>query len=170
MIGILSNDPNLASSKPSVLSSMYNKECMICPNGKDGHCLSTDTDYFDPLATFPACNFHHIMRIALFIWKKFKASCITLMIGIKKTIAMSALGFTPNMQQLIGFPGNPSYVPGLFTSYSDEMSFWERLDNFKFTIELHYRLLSWERQLHALANKVSPGFPNLQDLIKVHWK
>ncbi|VDM52433.1 unnamed protein product [Angiostrongylus costaricensis] len=59
-----------------------------------------------------------------------------------------------------------SVQQGLYTSYSDEMSFWERLDNFKFAIEMHYRLISWQLQLHALARKVSPGFPHLQDLIK----
>ncbi|KAJ1360167.1 hypothetical protein KIN20_019081 [Parelaphostrongylus tenuis] len=89
------------------------------------------------------------------------------MIGIKKTVVMSALGITPYMEQVIGFPANPSYVPGFYTSYSDEMSFWERLDNFKFTIEMHYRLISWESQLHALANNAHSGFPDIRDLIKV---
>ncbi|VDM71430.1 unnamed protein product [Strongylus vulgaris] len=46
------------------------------------------------------------------------------------------------------------------------MSFWERLDNFKFIIELHYRFSGWEKDIWSIANNLQPGFPNLRHLLK----
>ncbi|KJH46542.1 glycosyltransferase family 28 protein [Dictyocaulus viviparus] len=87
------------------------------------------------------------------------------MIGIEKTVVLSALGVTPYIQYLIGFPENPSYVPGFYASYTDVMTFWERLDNFKQRIEVEYRMSYWRHEMWSLANKARPGFPDLRDLI-----
>ncbi|KAK6012063.1 hypothetical protein OSTOST_22795 [Ostertagia ostertagi] len=88
------------------------------------------------------------------------------LIGVKKTVAVSAYGITPYVRQVSGVPLNPSYIPGPYTTYSDEMTFWERLDNFKLKIELEYRSLNWERETLSIFQKVHPGFPNFRDLLK----
>ncbi|KIH50898.1 hypothetical protein ANCDUO_19020, partial [Ancylostoma duodenale] len=88
------------------------------------------------------------------------------MIGIKNTVVLSALGVTPYIQEIAGFPANPSFVPGMYTTYSDDMTFWERMDNFKFEIEMHNFLLSWEKEIWQLANDIRPGFPGLRTLLK----
>ncbi|VDO23153.1 unnamed protein product [Haemonchus placei] len=88
------------------------------------------------------------------------------LIGVKKTIVVSAAGMTLHMKEITGVPPNPSFVPGLFTTYSDEMTFWERLDNFKLDIELNYRFLQWEKDLWKMFEDVSPGFPDLRELLK----
>uniref|UniRef100_A0A0K0D0S9 glucuronosyltransferase n=1 Tax=Angiostrongylus cantonensis TaxID=6313 RepID=A0A0K0D0S9_ANGCA len=142
----------------------------ICHNrgAKLHHEWYGEVPFYDEKRLFEDAEFLNDLRAAKFdvaLYELYDWSAVA-MIGIKRTVLTSALGFTPHIQQVIGFAANPSYVPGLYTSYSDEMSFWERLDNFKFAIEMHYRLISWQLQLHALANKVFPGFPHLQDLIK----
>uniref|UniRef100_A0A7I4Y3N1 glucuronosyltransferase n=1 Tax=Haemonchus contortus TaxID=6289 RepID=A0A7I4Y3N1_HAECO len=88
------------------------------------------------------------------------------LIGVKKAIVVSAAGMTLHMKEITGMPPNPSFVPGIFTTYNDEMTFWERLDNFKCEIELNYRFLQWEEKLRQLFNKASPGFPDLRKLLK----
>ncbi|KIH44838.1 hypothetical protein ANCDUO_25130 [Ancylostoma duodenale] len=54
----------------------------------------------------------------------------------------------------------------MYTTYSDGMTFWERMDNFKFEIEMHNFLLSWEKEIWQLANDIRPGFPELRTLLK----
>ncbi|KAK6029807.1 UDP-glucoronosyl and UDP-glucosyl transferase [Ostertagia ostertagi] len=88
------------------------------------------------------------------------------LIGVKRTVAVSAYGITPYVREVTGVPLNPSYIPGPYTTYSDEMTFWERLDNFKLKIELEYRSLNWERETLSIFQKVHPGFPNFRDLLK----
>ncbi|PIO66215.1 UDP-glucoronosyl and UDP-glucosyl transferase [Teladorsagia circumcincta] len=88
------------------------------------------------------------------------------LIGVKKTVAVSAYGITPYVREVTGVPINPSYIPGPYTTYSDEMTFWERLDNFKLEIELEYRSLNWERETLGFFRKVHPDFPNFRVLLK----
>ncbi|XGW11871.1 hypothetical protein V3C99_012941 [Haemonchus contortus] len=88
------------------------------------------------------------------------------LIGVKKAIVVSAAGMTLHMKEITGIPPNPSFVPRLFTTFSDEMTFWERLDNFKLDIELNYRHLQWEKDLWKMFNDVSPDFPDLRELLK----
>ncbi|KHJ88843.1 UDP-glucoronosyl and UDP-glucosyl transferase [Oesophagostomum dentatum] len=88
------------------------------------------------------------------------------MIDVKNTIVVSALGVTPYIQEIAGFAANPSFIPGMFTTYSDEMTFWERMDNFKFEIEMYYWRASWEKHIWKLANKARPRFPELRRLLK----
>ncbi|CAJ0608633.1 unnamed protein product [Cylicocyclus nassatus] len=88
------------------------------------------------------------------------------MIGIKNTIVVSAVGVTSHIQDIAGFPTNPSFVPGIFTTYIDEMSFWERLDNFKFEMETRNRKIYWEKDIWKLANEIRPGFPALSTLLQ----
>ncbi|KAK5978486.1 UDP-glucoronosyl and UDP-glucosyl transferase [Trichostrongylus colubriformis] len=88
------------------------------------------------------------------------------LIGVKKTVAVSALGVTPYVPEITGVPSNPSYIPGTYTTYSDDMTFWERLDNFKLNIELYYRFLNYERDTLLLFDKVYPGFPDFRKLLR----
>lgn len=55
----------------------------------------------------------------------------------------------------------------MYTTYSDDMTFWERLDNFKFEIEMHNRFISWEKEVWQLASQLRPAFPELRTLLKV---
>ncbi|KAK6044055.1 UDP-glucoronosyl and UDP-glucosyl transferase [Cooperia oncophora] len=88
------------------------------------------------------------------------------LIGVKKTVAVSTIGVTPYVREITGVPPNPSYVPGTYTTYSDEMTFWERLDNFKFELELNYLSLNWERTTFSYFNNVHPGFPDFRRLLR----
>ncbi|PIO72824.1 hypothetical protein TELCIR_05226 [Teladorsagia circumcincta] len=81
---------------------------------------------------------------------------VDMLIGVKKTVAVSAYGITPYVREVTGVPINPSYIPGPYTTYSDEMTFWERLDNFKLKVELEYRSLNWERETLDFFHKVYP--------------
>lgn len=44
-------------------------------------------------------------------------------------IALSSCAIMPYHFERFGIPSNPSYIPSLFTGYSDQMSFSERLHN-----------------------------------------
>ncbi|CAJ0607832.1 unnamed protein product [Cylicocyclus nassatus] len=114
------------------------------------------------LSTLRDCHFD----IALHEMYDYCVVAILEMIGIKNTIVVSALGVTPHVQTIAGFPSNPSFVPGMLTTYSDEMSFWERLDNFKLGIETRSSDADAERDIWNLVNEYRPGFPDLSSLVK----
>ncbi|VDP00519.1 unnamed protein product [Heligmosomoides polygyrus] len=54
----------------------------------------------------------------------------------------------------------------LYSAYSDDMTFWQRLDNFKLELETRFRYHFWEQEIWSLANAASPGFPDLRELLK----
>ncbi|KAK5981804.1 UDP-glucoronosyl and UDP-glucosyl transferase, partial [Trichostrongylus colubriformis] len=88
------------------------------------------------------------------------------LIGVTKTVAVSAFGMTPYAYEITGIPANPSYVPGVYSTYSDDMTFWERLNNFKFETEMDIRNRYWERELWSHFDEVYPGFPDFRYLLK----
>ncbi|KAK6047700.1 hypothetical protein COOONC_14795 [Cooperia oncophora] len=99
------------------------------------------------------------------VYEPYSAAIFEL-IGVKKTVAVSAFGVTPYVHEITGVPANPSFVPGMYSTYSDYMTFWERLNNFKFDVELHYRYRYWERELWSYFNDFYPGFADFRDLLK----
>ncbi|XGW11866.1 hypothetical protein V3C99_012939 [Haemonchus contortus] len=88
------------------------------------------------------------------------------LIGVTKTVALSAFGVSLYVPEITGVPANPSFVPGAFSTYSDSMTFWERLNNFIYEFELDVRYRIWERQLWLHFNEVYPGFPTFRELLK----
>ncbi|PIO72823.1 UDP-glucoronosyl and UDP-glucosyl transferase [Teladorsagia circumcincta] len=109
-------------------------------------------------------NFH--FDVALHeVYEPYSAAIFEI-IGVTKTVAVSAFGMTPYAYEIIGIRQNPSFVPGVYSTYSDDMTFWERLNNFKFEIELDFRYRSWERETWSHFNDIYPGFPDFRELLK----
>ncbi|WKX94770.1 hypothetical protein Q1695_011774 [Nippostrongylus brasiliensis] len=88
------------------------------------------------------------------------------LIGVKRTVVVSAIGTSPFTQHIAGLPAQTSFVPGTYSTYSDDMTFWERLDNFKLDLQMRYYYYIWERNIWKLANNISSGFPSLSDLLQ----
>uniref|UniRef100_A0A1I7X1E8 glucuronosyltransferase n=1 Tax=Heterorhabditis bacteriophora TaxID=37862 RepID=A0A1I7X1E8_HETBA len=87
-------------------------------------------------------------------------------LGISKTIALSALGMTAYLNEVAGLPPLPSFIPGSFTTFIDEMTFTERFLNIKIETEMNYRYWLADNNLWQRFNEHYPGFPNLKDLLK----
>ncbi|KAK6029806.1 glycosyltransferase family 28 protein [Ostertagia ostertagi] len=60
----------------------------------------------------------------------------------------------------------PELCSRMYSTYSDDMTFWERLNNFKYEIELDFHYRNWERELWTHFNDVYPGFPDFRELLK----
>ncbi|EPB71937.1 hypothetical protein ANCCEY_08978 [Ancylostoma ceylanicum] len=81
------------------------------------------------------------------------------MIGIKNTVVLSALGVTPYVQQIAGFPANPSFVPDIieaFASFPDTTFIWkyeEENDHILFEKYPNIHPLKWVPQVDLLADK-----------------
>ncbi|KAK6734082.1 hypothetical protein RB195_017699 [Necator americanus] len=121
--------------------------------------VSEDVDILDTLRSYK-------FDVALHEAYELCAVAILELIGVKNTVVVSALGVTPYIQEVAGFPANPSFVPGMLTTYTDNMNFWERLGNFKIAIDMHKRLTAQERDIWKLANEARPGFSELRTLLK----
>lgn len=123
------------------------------------------------------------------------------LIGVNKSVAVSAVGMTPYVNYIAGIPSYPSFVPGMtlkhnavtmlsgtslsvalsgcsfthlhlrilgpYSTFGDEMTFWERLYNFKIDLEMRYRFYFWEKDVWSVFNDAHPGFPDLKELFKV---
>ncbi|VDO84540.1 unnamed protein product [Heligmosomoides polygyrus] len=55
---------------------------------------------------------------------------------------------------------------GPYSTFGDEMTFWERLYNFKIDLEMRYRFYFWEKDVWSVFNDAHPGFPDLKELFK----
>ncbi|KHJ89459.1 glycosyltransferase family 28 protein [Oesophagostomum dentatum] len=79
-------------------------------------------------------------------------------------VMVSALGMLSRMYDVIGIPEVPSFMPLAITPYSDEMTFMERLRNFKISVQLRYFIQQWEQEFWKLFNSKYPGFPSIQHI------
>ncbi|KHJ86048.1 hypothetical protein OESDEN_14214 [Oesophagostomum dentatum] len=85
-------------------------------------------------------------------------------LGVKSIVLVSALGMMPRMYDVIGIPQVPSFMPLAITPYSDDMTFTERLVNFKISLQLRYYIRQWEYEAWKLFNSKYPGFPSVQEI------
>ncbi|XP_029035422.2 UDP-glucosyltransferase 2-like [Osmia bicornis bicornis] len=113
-------------------------------------------------------------------------------------VAMMTANFQEWFSDIIGTPHNPAYMPSLFSSYDQRMTFWERLMNTFQTnmvsLQLNYYLSEQEVYLkkyfglnatiaelygdisimlinsHHSLNGISPKIPSLIDIGGVHVK
>ncbi|KIH66062.1 UDP-glucoronosyl and UDP-glucosyl transferase [Ancylostoma duodenale] len=86
-------------------------------------------------------------------------------LGIKNMVMVSALGMLPRMYETLGMAELPSFMPGCYTPYSDDMTFLERLTNFKVYIKLVLHLRKWDTVFWEIFNAKYPGFPTIQEII-----
>uniref|UniRef100_A0A7E4VZQ6 glucuronosyltransferase n=1 Tax=Panagrellus redivivus TaxID=6233 RepID=A0A7E4VZQ6_PANRE len=85
-------------------------------------------------------------------------------LNIDKLIVASSYGMAPVMDSMSGLHSSPSFVPYLFRSFGNEMTYFERFENFIYAIFQHTYLQFVSSQLMLLAEKL-PKLPNTQKLI-----
>ncbi|KAJ8980274.1 hypothetical protein NQ317_005132 [Molorchus minor] len=80
-------------------------------------------------------------------------------------IVFSTVGANTWVNPLVGNPSPPSYIPEMFLSYSNNMTFWQRLVNFLFFVvsELYKQLVFLPEQ-NRLMKEVFPDVPDLSTL------
>ncbi|TMS32359.1 hypothetical protein L596_000210 [Steinernema carpocapsae] len=87
-------------------------------------------------------------------------------LGIKTTIITSAVPFYYKMQEIVGLQHSPFIEPSIFTSFSDEMTYMERLRNI---MRFHmYRYFIDDKNIAArqsiFREKFGADFPGFKDL------
>lgn len=82
-------------------------------------------------------------------------------------IILSSMGANQWVNPLVGNPGPPSYIPDILLSYSDHMTFCERVKNTLFTIaaELTRHLYFFPRQNDLLQEFFPNPPPHLDDVL-----
>ncbi|KAJ8980271.1 hypothetical protein NQ317_005129 [Molorchus minor] len=80
-------------------------------------------------------------------------------------ILFSTIGANPWINNLVGNPSPPSYIPDIFLSYTSNMTFWQRLVNFLYSIlsELYKQFIFLPEQ-NRLMKEVFPDVPDLSTL------
>lgn len=83
-------------------------------------------------------------------------------------IGFSTFGASTWSTDLVGSPSPMSYVPNAFLSFSDKMSFWQRLGNIAFSLYEDYQFQSYMKLQSRLYESVFPrkDKPALADLRK----
>ncbi|KIH56445.1 UDP-glucoronosyl and UDP-glucosyl transferase [Ancylostoma duodenale] len=85
-------------------------------------------------------------------------------LGIKNMVMVSAFGMLPRMYEIIGMVELPSFMPESYTPYSDDMTFLERLTNFRVYIKLMLHMRQWDSVFWEVFNANYPGFPSIQEI------
>ncbi|VDM69239.1 unnamed protein product, partial [Strongylus vulgaris] len=85
-------------------------------------------------------------------------------LNIKNIVLLSASGAVPRMYEVAGLSDIPSFIPGFVTPFSDDMTFMERLTNFKLNIQFKHLNNKWDTRFEKLFNSKFPAFPTLQEI------
>ena len=82
------------------------------------------------------------------------------------SIAFSTSVLMPWANDRFGNPDNPSYIPNLFTSYSDDMNFTERIENAITSVlyKMLYRFFSDFPSQHLVHEHFGQDIPDLAEL------
>ncbi|VDL77587.1 unnamed protein product [Nippostrongylus brasiliensis] len=89
------------------------------------------------------------------------ASGIAELLGIQNIVVVSAFGMMPRHYDIAGISTMPSFMPVMLTSYSDEMTFVQRLLNFKTEVQLNLKMRYWEREFQKLFGTKRANFPSI---------
>lgn len=102
-------------------------------------------------------------------------------------VMVSAMGIFHPMYETIGMFELPSFMPGIIachrwqssdgydisealTPYSDEMTFLERLTNFKVNFQIKLHMRQWHHVFWGVFNAKYPGFPPIQEIYNVRCR
>ncbi|RCN25819.1 hypothetical protein ANCCAN_28466, partial [Ancylostoma caninum] len=85
-------------------------------------------------------------------------------LGIKNMVMVSAFGMLPRMYEIVGMVELPSFMPESYTPYSDDMTFLERLTNFRVYIKLMLHMRHWDSVFWEVFNAKYPGFPAIKEI------
>ncbi|EPB74631.1 hypothetical protein ANCCEY_06261 [Ancylostoma ceylanicum] len=81
-------------------------------------------------------------------------------LGIKSMVMVSAFGMLPRMYEIMGMLHLPSFMPESYTPFSDNMTFLERLTNFRMMLHMRH----WDGVFWEVFNVKYPGFPAIQEI------
>ncbi|KAK6053421.1 hypothetical protein COOONC_09074 [Cooperia oncophora] len=88
-------------------------------------------------------------------------------LGIRSMVTVSALGMAPRLYDIAGILPFPSFMPASLTPYSDDMTFIERLLNFKIQVELIQHMRKWDHKFGDVFRAKIPGFPGIGEIYNV---
>ncbi|RCN30630.1 UDP-glucoronosyl and UDP-glucosyl transferase [Ancylostoma caninum] len=87
-----------------------------------------------------------------------------MILGIKNMVMISAFGMLPRMYEIVGMVELPSFMPESYTPYSDDMTFLERLTNFRVYIKLMLHMRQWDSVFWEVFNAKYSGFPAIKEI------
>uniref|UniRef100_A0A914PLJ4 glucuronosyltransferase n=1 Tax=Panagrolaimus davidi TaxID=227884 RepID=A0A914PLJ4_9BILA len=80
-------------------------------------------------------------------------------LGIKKHITAFASALFPKVSLLLGIKVNPSYIPGMLSKSTDEMTFSQRITNFCYYLLENWWMGSWSTKgIQEVVQKQFPDF------------
>ncbi|KAK6737810.1 hypothetical protein RB195_020113 [Necator americanus] len=85
-------------------------------------------------------------------------------LGIKNMVLAVAHTMVPRMYEVTGMSTLPSFMPEIVTPFSDDMTFVERMANFKISMQFMFHMRKWERIFWEHFNAKYPGFPAIREI------
>ncbi|ETN85063.1 glycosyltransferase family 28 protein [Necator americanus] len=85
-------------------------------------------------------------------------------LGIKNVVLAVAHTMMPRMYEVTGMSTLPSFMPEIVTPFSDDMTFVERMANFKISMQFMFHMRKWERIFWEHFNAKYPGFPAIREI------
>lgn len=82
-------------------------------------------------------------------------------------VGLSSCALMPWHYDRIGLPDSPGYIPSEFSTFTERMNYWERMENWFITrtVKLLYRLVEWNDN-RLLRKKFGDGVPDVRDIAK----
>ncbi|XP_065075736.1 UDP-glycosyltransferase UGT5-like [Ochlerotatus camptorhynchus] len=112
---------------------------------------------------------HRSKPFDLIVTEFFSTDC---MLGVSHVmrvpfVGLSSCALMPWHYDRVGQPDSPSYIPSEFSTFSEQMSFWERFENWFVTrsVKLLYRIVEWNDN-RLLAAKFGDGIPDVRDIAR----